>query len=199
MKKRLFQDFSQEDESFQRKFGGSGLGLAITNELIKLMDGTIQIDSEKNMGTQVHILLPFSTNHVIDAPVIEKIPIDKDKLKKIKVLIAEDNQFNRVLLQVIFNKNEIYNDMAVNGLEAYNLCMNNDYDIILMDIQMPEMDGLEAMRKIRADKSNRIPIIAVTANAIQEELKFYMDEGFNDYITKPFTEEALLVKMLSFT
>jgi CheY-like chemotaxis protein len=199
MKKRLFQDFSQEDESFQRKFGGSGLGLAITNELIKLMDGTIQIDSEKNMGTQVHILLPFSTNHVIDAPVIEKIPIDKDKLKKIKVLIAEDNQFNRVLLQVIFNKNEIYNDMAVNGLEAYNLCMNNDYDIILMDIQMPEMDGLEAMRKIRADKSNRIPIIAVTANAIQEELKFYMDEGFNDFITKPFTEEALLVKMLSFT
>jgi PAS domain S-box-containing protein len=199
MKKRLFQDFSQEDESFQRKFGGSGLGLAITNELVKMMEGTIQIDSEKNAGTQVHILLPFSTQQVSEAPVIEKVTIDKEKLKKINVLIAEDNQFNRVLLQVIFNKNQINNDMAVNGVEAYNMCMSNDYDIILMDIQMPEMDGLEAMRKIRTDKSNRIPIIAVTANAIQEELNYYLEEGFNDFITKPFTEEALLLKMLSFT
>lgn len=197
MKKRLFQDFSQEDESFQRKFGGSGLGLTITNELIKIMGGMIEIQSEKNKGTKVFVNIPVEINQTIPKEKIpEKIIIDKEKLKNCKILVAEDNQFNRVLMQIIFNNNELNYKMAFNGVEACRMIQENDYDIILMDIQMPEMDGIEAMHKIRSMKGKDLPIIAVTANAIQEELSYYLKEGFNDYITKPFTEATLLHKMM---
>ncbi len=198
MKKRLFQDFSQEDESFQRKFGGSGLGLTITHELIKMMGGMIEIESEKHKGTKVFVNIPVEINLTIPKEKIpEKIIIDKEKLKKCRILVAEDNQFNRVLMQIIFNNNELNYEMAFNGVEACRMIEDNDYDIILMDIQMPEMDGIEAMHKIRSMKGKDLPIIAVTANAIQEELAYYLKEGFNDYITKPFTEETLLHKMMS--
>jgi CheY-like chemotaxis protein len=112
--------------------------------------------------------------------------------------VAEDNQFNRVLIQIIFNNNQIQYDMAVNGLEAFEMATKEQYDIILMDIQMPEMDGIESMQRIRETSVDTLPIIAVTANAIPEELNHYLELGFNDFITKPFTEEALLDKMLKF-
>ncbi|MFN9711221.1 MAG: response regulator, partial [Bacteroidota bacterium] len=198
MKKRMFQDFSQEDETYQRKFGGSGLGLAITSELVKLMGGIIDIESQKNTGTKVFISIPMEINIKPEKKFADHIPIEKEKLKHINVLVAEDNQFNRVLIQIIFNNNQIQYDMAVNGLEAFEMATKEKYDIILMDIQMPEMDGIEAMQKIRASKNNKIPMIAVTANAIPEELNHYLELGFNDFITKPFTEENLLLKMLKF-
>jgi len=198
MKKRLFQDFSQEDESFQRKFGGSGLGLTITHELVKLMGGMIEIQSEKNVGTTVLINISVDIiEHIPQEKIAVKQVMDKSKLEHCKVLVAEDNQFNRMLMQIIFNNNHIHYDMAVNGLEVCTMMLEKDYDIILMDIQMPEMDGIEAMHKIRSIKGNALPIIAVTANAIQEELDYYVREGFTNYITKPFTEEVLLQKMIA--
>jgi PAS domain S-box-containing protein len=198
MKKRMFQEFSQEDETFQRKFGGSGLGLAITNELVKLMDGNIEIHSEKNAGTQVLIDIPFEINEQPEKPIVSEPKIEKEKLYNCKVLVAEDNQFNRVLIQIILNNNHIQYDMANNGLEAYEKAQNDFYDIILMDIQMPEMDGIEAMQKIRDEKGKDIPIIAVTAHAIPEELNHYLELGFSDFITKPFNEETLLSKLVKF-
>lgn len=198
MKKRMFQDFSQEDETFQRKFGGSGLGLAITSELVKMMDGTIDIESQKEVGTKVFINIPVESTTQAEKQSDNQISINREKLKRIKVLIAEDNQFNRVLIQIIFNNNQIPYDMAVNGLEAFEMASKEEYDILLMDIQMPEMDGIESMQRIRETSHGKLPIIAVTANAIPEELNHYLELGFNDFITKPFSEEALLDKMLKF-
>jgi PAS domain S-box-containing protein len=197
MKKRLFVDFSQEDESFQRKYGGSGLGLSITNELIKLMGGTIEVESEKNKGTRVTVYLPYQEAKETQLAVPEQKEIDFTLLKNKKILVAEDNQFNRLLLEMIFQKNHFSSTMAVNGLEAVEQAEAEDFDIILMDIQMPEMDGIEAMKKIRQKKNKHQPLIlAVTANAIKEELDDYLQKGFDDYLTKPFDEAQLLNKMI---
>jgi len=197
MKKRLFVDFSQEDESFQRKYGGSGLGLAITNELIKLMNGTIEIESEKNKGTTVTVYLPYQEAKETQSVIPEQKEVDLTLLNKKRILVAEDNQFNRLLLEMIFQKHQFSYSMAVNGIEAVERTEAEDFDMILMDIQMPEMDGIEAMKKIKSKKNKHQPlIVAVTANAIREELDSYLQEGFDDYLTKPFDEAQLLNKMI---
>ena len=197
MKKRLFVDFSQEDESFQRKYGGSGLGLAITNELIKLMNGTIEIESEKNKGTAVTVYLPYQEAKETKPAAPEQKETDLTLLNNKRILVAEDNQFNRLLLEMIFQKHQFSYSMAVNGIEAVERTEAEDFDMILMDIQMPEMDGIEAMKKIKSKKNKHQPlIVAVTANAIREELDSYLHEGFDDYLTKPFDEAQLLNKMI---
>jgi CheY-like chemotaxis protein len=197
MKQRLFVDFSQEDESFQRKYGGSGLGLAITNELIKLMNGMIEIESEKNKGTTVTVYLPYQEAKEAQPLVPEQKEIDLSILKQKRILVAEDNQFNRLLLEMIFQKHHLSYSMAMNGIEAVERAEAEDFDIILMDIQMPEMDGIEAMKIIRQkNNKHQALILAVTANAIKEELDDYLQKGFDDYLTKPFDEAQLLNKMI---
>jgi CheY-like chemotaxis protein len=196
MKKRLFVDFSQEDESFQRKYGGSGLGLSITHELIKLMDGVIEIESEKNKGTTVVVDLPYREASENMPAVPDKQVADLSLLKEKRILVAEDNQFNRLLVEMIFQKHHLSYTMVENGIQAVELAKAEHFDIILMDIQMPEMDGIEATRKIRRMKKETRPmILAVTANAIKEELEDYLKKGFDDYLTKPFDEGQLLNKM----
>ena len=197
MKNKLFEDFSQEDESFERKYGGSGLGLAITNELVQLMNGSISVKSVKDEGTCISIVLPFTESNTILHPVPKRInpAAEKTSLSTLSVLVAEDNQFNRLLLQIMLGNNEISYDMADNGLQAVELATRKNYDLILMDIQMPEMDGIEATKKIRSLISKPIPIIAITANAVEEELNTYIKEGLTDYLTKPFDEYNLLKKI----
>jgi PAS domain S-box-containing protein len=197
MKKKLFEDFSQEDESFERKYGGSGLGLAITNELVHLMNGSITVKSIKDEGTTISIVLPFSESGTIlhNVPKMINPAAGKTSLSSLSVLVAEDNQFNRLLLQIMLGNNEISYDMADNGLQAVELATRKNYDLILMDIQMPEMDGIEATKKIRSISNKNIPIIAITANAVEEELNVYMKEGLTDYLTKPFDEYKLLKKI----
>lgn len=198
MKRKLFEDFSQEDESFQRKYGGSGLGLSITRELVRFMGGFIEIESEKDYGTSVTIKLPLKKN---TEALAQQTTADTEsstnhnfKLDCLNILAAEDNEFNRLLLKFIFEKHNINYSIAVNGKEAIGLLNKNEFDIILMDIQMPDMDGLEATAHIR-QQLNRIPVIAMTANAVKEELEAYLTLGFTDYITKPFEETALLDKL----
>jgi CheY-like chemotaxis protein len=197
MKKKLFEDFSQEDESFERKYGGSGLGLAITNELVHLMNGSITVKSMKDEGTTISIVLPFTESGTIlhNVPKMINPAAGKTSLSSLSVLVAEDNQFNRLLLQIMLGNNEISYDMADNGLQAVELATRKNYDLILMDIQMPEMDGIEATKKIRSINNKNIPIIAITANAVEEELNVYMKEGLTDYLTKPFDEYKLLKKI----
>jgi PAS domain S-box-containing protein len=196
MKNRLFTDFSQEDESFQRKYGGSGLGLAITNELIHLMSGTISIESKKNTGTIVTVYLPYQESGTQEIKTAMPEAIDLSVFAGKKILVAEDNKFNRLLVEMIFQKHELSFQMAVNGVEAVDLATTTPFDLILMDIQMPEMDGVEALKRIRRNKKNTRPVIlAVTANAIKEELEEYIQLGFDGYITKPFDESQLLEKM----
>lgn len=198
MKKKLFEDFSQEDESFERKYGGSGLGLAITYELVQLMNGSIQIKSEKEQGTEISIILPLTESTTILQPLLKTFSpaAARNNLSSLSVLVAEDNPFNRLLLQIMLGNNKISYDMADNGLQAVELATRKSYDLILMDIQMPEMDGIEATRKIRSMGVEKLPIIAITANAVEEELKMYVTEGLTDYLTKPFDEQNLINKIL---
>lgn len=195
MQKRLYDNFSQEDESFVRRYGGSGLGLAITRELVKLMQGTIEISSEKNIGTTVEIILPLQISNEIKQQQ-EEVFFDKSLLENIKVLVAEDNPFNRMLMQIMFKNHDIMYDMVESGSEAIAKAMENKYDIILMDIQMPGMDGVEAMQEIRKNLGTELPIVAVTANAIESELEEYIQKGMTDFLTKPFEEKKLLQKLV---
>ncbi len=196
MKKRLFQDFSQEDDSFERKYGGSGLGLAITHELVQLMGGTIRILSEKNKGTTVNIVLSLPVSADQTVPVNEPMPAnDAEPLSHLRVLVAEDNSFNRLLIQIMLTNNDIQFDMADNGLQAVEMASRGNYDLILMDIQMPEMNGVDATKRIRQFRGPDTPIIAITANAVLEELDSYMKEGLTDYLTKPFDEKRLIQKI----
>jgi CheY-like chemotaxis protein len=196
MKKRIFEEFVQEDESFHRKYGGSGLGLSITNELVKLMNGEILIESKKNAGTTIMVKIPVRA--ITDSTIKkadELTPIDLGALQRVRILAAEDNEFNRLLMKFIFEKNKIPYDFAQNGKVAIEMAASHHYDIILMDIQMPEMDGLEATQLLRKQYGDNIPIIAITANAIKEELDYYLKNGFTDYLTKPFEEKKLLQKI----
>lgn len=196
MKQRLFEDFSQEDDSFERRYGGSGLGLAISKELTTLMNGHISIESEKNKGTTVRIELPFQEAAEPDSPRPNAPASEKNKgLSSMKILVAEDNRFNQLLMQVMLNNHSIQFDMVDNGKQAIEKLSENEYDILLMDVQMPEMDGIEATKRIRKEKGNSLPIIAITANAIEEELNQYLQDGMTDYITKPFDEQKLIEKV----
>ncbi len=196
MKKRIFEEFVQEDESFHRKYGGSGLGLSITNELVKLMKGDILIESQKNAGTTITVKIPVrAITDKTQKNSDDLTPINLHSLQRVRILAAEDNEFNRLLMKFIFEKNKIPYDFAENGKVAVELAAAKTYDIILMDIQMPEMDGLEATQLLRKHYGSNIPIIAITANAIKEELDYYLKQGFTDYLTKPFEEKKLLQKL----
>ena len=193
--KNIFNKFSQEDSSTSRKYGGSGLGMAITYELIQLMNGTIQIQSKKNAGTEISIkfLLPVG-----DVSKMEKDNVleEYNTLENARILLVEDNEFNRA---VACNTLSYYNCQvteAKDGMEALEKLESNiPFDIILMDLQMPVMDGFEATRKIRNELHLNIPIIALTANAFKSELEQCLQLGMNDYVTKPFEEEKLISSM----
>ena len=190
--KNIFAKFSQEDSSTSRKYGGSGLGMAITHELIQLMNGTIVIRSKKNTGTTVDIkfLLPKGdASKVEDNTAIEE-PL---ALEHARILLVEDNEFNR---EVACNTLRYYNcdiTEAQDGQEALDKVKSGEqFDLILMDLQMPVMDGFEAAKKIRNELNLNIPIIALTANAFKSELEQCIKAGMNDYVTKPFEEDKLI-------
>jgi CheY-like chemotaxis protein/HPt (histidine-containing phosphotransfer) domain-containing protein/anti-sigma regulatory factor (Ser/Thr protein kinase) len=187
----IFNKFSQEDKAVTRKYGGTGLGLSITKELVKLMEGRIEIESEKNVGTTFHIFLnyPIGSNQFI-----EDVEIDEpvSGIDNISILLVEDNYLNRMVAQ---NSLQYYNckvTEAENGVEAIKILKNNKFDIILMDIQMPEMGGIEATEIIRKELKISTPIIALTANAFKTEIDRCRKAGMDDYVTKPFDEDILI-------
>lgn len=193
MEQRIFEEFMQEDERFQQKFGGSGLGLSITNELVKLMNGKIFIESIKNKGTLVTINIPLLT--IIDGAEkhTEALPvINFERIRKARILVAEDNEFNRLLVKFILDKHKIQYDFAENGRVAIEKASINNYNLIFMDIQMPEMDGIEATRLIREQVGHHVPVVALTANAVKEDLDYYLQKGISGYLIKPFEEKKLL-------
>lgn len=191
----IFKKFSQEDKTITRKFGGTGLGMSITHELVQLMNGTIEIESEKDKGTTITIelnLLKGNNDYLENDPNEANIT----DLLGISILLVEDNEINRMVAQ---NSLSYYNcrvTEAVNGLEAVNILKKESFDIILMDLQMPEMDGIEATRIIRSVHKITTPIIALTANAFKSELEKANEAGMNDHIIKPF-DEAILIKIIA--
>ncbi|WP_395051707.1 PAS domain S-box protein, partial [Flavobacterium sp.] len=187
----VFNKFSQEDKAITRKYGGTGLGLSITRELVKLMNGRIEITSEKNIGTTISIYLNYLKG---SKQLIEDLNIDKPvtKLDNISILLVEDNYMNRMVAQ---NSLQYYNCKvaeAENGLEAIAILKDRTFDIILMDIQMPEMGGIEATEIIRKELNLTTPIIALTANAFKTEIDKCKKAGMDDYVTKPFDEDVLI-------
>lgn len=190
--KNIFKKFSQEDASTSRKYGGSGLGMAITYELIQLMNGSVKVKSKKNEGTtiEMYFLLPIGDKYKIEDT--KSLPA-QNKLENLAILLVEDNEFNREVACNTLNYYHCKITEAVDGAKAIELLKNgNTFDIILMDLQMPIMDGFEATNIIRTELKINIPIIALTANAFKSELEQCLKIGMNDYVTKPFEEDVLL-------
>ena len=192
----LFEPYVQAQSDTTRKYGGSGLGLAIVKKLVTAMDGKIALESTSGIGTTFSIYLPMLVAQ--DQEVIEDIKSDND-LPKLKALIADDNAINRMVLSRLLEKDQ-HDVVAVsNGKEAIDYIEDHMLDVVLMDIQMPEMDGLTATQKIRKmnKQKSTLPIIAITANSSIEEIKRAKIAGVDGFIGKPFRYEELMRELQS--
>ncbi len=187
----IFDHFTQADGQITRSFGGSGLGLAIVKKLLKLYNADIHVRSEQGKGSEFYFTIEFEksqqTNKSSDFLTHED---EIEHFNNKKVLLVEDVEFNVILAEQLFKKWGIVNDTAVNGKEAVEAAKQHDYDLILMDLRMPVMDGITATHEIRKFDNNT-PIIALTASASIELLEKIKHEGFNDYVLKPFAPKEL--------
>lgn len=190
--KNIFEKFTQEDASITRKFGGTGLGMSITKDLVSLMGGEIHVSSAKGVGTTMTIEIEFEKGSIYDLPKTEAVHFDPSMLRNKKVLVVDDNEINRLLASTILRNYQVEVTEAIHGLDAIEKIQNDLPDLVLMDIQMPEMDGLEATRIIRRDISIDLPLIALTANAIKGDHERFLEAGMNDYLSKPFKEDDLM-------
>ena len=189
----LFNKFSQEDDSIARSYGGTGLGLSIVKQLVELMGGTISIASKKGQGTTVTLQLSFLAGKESDLPVKDDFVMDPGALRGKRILLVEDNKMNRIVAQTILRDYGLSITEATDGSIAVNAVKAGQFDLILMDMQMPVMDGIEATRRIRKDTN--VPIIALTANAVMGERDKCLAAGMDDYLSKPFEEEDLVRMM----
>ncbi|TKG92317.1 hybrid sensor histidine kinase/response regulator [Puteibacter caeruleilacunae] len=194
VQKQLFQEYQQSDTSTSRKFGGTGLGLAISKNLITLMNGDIGVNSRPGIGSEFWIRLELKHE---DQKMKEEIREEEEAIcNKISILVAEDNPINQKVAQLTLKQLGLQCDIAKNGQEAFNLYKENDYDLILMDMQMPIMDGLTATKEIRAfEKANNVKkealIVALTASTHVDEQDICFEAGMNDFLSKPFKEKDL--------
>ncbi len=194
----IFRPFKQGSTAGTPNIGGTGLGLSIVRELLHLMGGSIEVESEVGQGTAFTIQLSLKTTAATMPPDSLKAAASSGaRLKGIRVLVVEDNLMNQKLALRVLEKLECQPSLAPDGQEAVRLCQKQRYDLILMDIHMPKMDGLEAAKRIRAAGQNQeTPIIALTAAALLEERNRGLASGMNDFITKPFAPANLRRVML---
>ncbi len=193
--KKLFKDFSQVDASTTRKFGGTGLGLSISKKLAYLMDGEVGIESELGHGSTFWFTGEYSIKDRVEIEKTQKdIPIQVSQ--ELRILLVEDNLINQKVAAHTIKKNGHILDIANNGLEAVEKYKENKYDLILMDIQMPKMNGYEATQAIRniemKESKETTKIIAMTANALKGEREKCLKLGMNGYLSKPFKQEDLI-------
>lgn len=198
MQQKVFESFTQEDSSITRRFGGSGLGLPICKSLVELQGGEIWLQSKKGKGTTFYFDLSFEVGKSQES---KSKTIQKDftpLLENKKILIAEDNLINQFLIKSILEQWKVNFEIANNGKEVIEKLKSNNFDAVLMDIQMPVMDGTEATHIIRTtfeESKRNIPILALTANALNGNKEHYLNVGMNDYIAKPFDTNDLGTKI----
>ena len=193
---QIFKSFQQEDDSTTREFGGSGLGLSIAKEIVELYGGKIWVESIKNKGSSFFFEIDFDVPKELKTPQIhQQQEFNIQSLSQANILLVEDNDINRFLAKTILEKYHACVGLAENGKIAVEKVKDGSYDLILMDVQMPIMDGLTACSHIRNTLQSNIPIIALTANAIRGDSNKCFDVGMNDYITKPYEETDLINKI----
>ena len=209
----IFEEFSQVDSSTTRPQGGTGLGLAIVRNLVRLMGGNIGVESTMDKGSRFffEISLEKVEEHQgsvlgeskLGPPVSSTEPGDEHKTVPLTVLLVEDNVINRRLVERLLKRKGWAVVFAQNGKEAIQQYRENTVDVILMDIQMPEMDGYEATTKIRKieeeSKGKRVPIIALTAHALESYKKRSINSGMDAYLTKPISPEEMYRVILGLT
>jgi len=196
----IFDRFTKV-ENFKKFYRGTGLGLAICKNLANLLNGEIGVESEPEKGSTFYFTLPLANTGIISdsKTTVDSKQVSNHNWSGKTILIAEDEKSNFRLLQAMLNKTNLNIIHAVDGFDAIQKFENNPIDLILMDIKMPVMDGLEATREIKKRKSS-IPIIAQTAYAMQDDEKMSLDAGCDEYISKPITQQklfSLLSKYLS--
>jgi PAS domain S-box-containing protein len=202
---KIFESFTQANADTTRKYGGTGLGLAITKNLTLLQGGSIDVHSEVGTGTRFSVIIPYSLGHkeiIEDNLFTFNHPVHD--LSKVNILLVEDNAMNQYVAKQFFKKWNNHVLVANNGAEAIEILEQHDnIDIVLMDLQMPEMSGFQAAEIIRADhekiKNTHIPIIALSADAFIETRRKVLEAGMNDFVTKPFKPEELYHKIIKYT
>ena len=202
---RLFSEFAQADASINRRFGGTGLGLAISRRIVEQMGGAIEVSSVAGEGStfRFSLSMPWS-DKVISDQRTERVGADDLKARiatlgrPLRILIAEDDATNRLVVSKMLKEFAAETRIVVDGVQAVAACSEQDYDLVLMDVRMPEMDGLAATRAIRA-RGGRLaafPIIALTANAFPDDVKQCRDAGMSDFLSKPLRKPALVAAIL---
>ena len=192
---QIFDSFTQADPSITRRYGGSGLGLAITKKLVDLQGGEISVRSREGKGTVFYVCIPYLKGKEVEQPVITSKPdaVTTEWLQK-QVLVVDDDPLNVLLLQTILQKWRIPTQVASSGREALQNLSTQPYDLVLTDMNMPGMSGLQLLDNVRVleGENSSIPVVAVTANAMQQDLNRYLEKGMTAYLLKPFQESELL-------
>jgi hypothetical protein len=192
----MFESFSQGSVQINRKYGGTGLGLSIVKGLVDILKGKIYLKSELGKGTSFFIELPLKESEKVVK--VKKRDYSKDisnlDLKNVKILVVEDNKINQMITKKILNKMDLNCDVIDNGEDAVDMVKETSYDVVLMDIHMPGISGLEATKRIRSfDKE--LTIFALTAVTLEDKMQEFDEAGFDDIISKPFKQDDFEKKL----
>jgi CheY-like chemotaxis protein len=197
---RLFQPFVQLEDTYTRTYQGAGLGLSIVRRLVELMGGHILLESVPGEGTDVYVNLPLALPQ--NPPKAEPVPEEPALAGTMRILLAEDDPSNAFAVRALLEKQGHEVTVAENGLKALEFLENNGFDLILMDIQMPVMNGVDAVRAIRTSDhlgpKKDIPVVALTAYAMESEQETFLAAGMNDCLTKPVSWTELSVMLERF-